>query len=151
MSIFFSQFIKSEYWFYSSPPFNQGELLFYGIFFLIILLGAILLKRKYHQKSQEFPPYNFFSQKFYSYFLTCTIIGFVLLFFRWQGIPYISSRILLGVDLLIIIITLILFIYYQFKSLPNQISKYQEQQEYQKYIPIPKNKATSLRPNGRRK
>lgn len=136
----FQQFFKPSYIFNAHPSFVQNEVWFYLVFFLVILVGAILAKKFYDRKSLPTKPYNFFSQRYFGSFLTCAIIGFVLLFFRWQYIYYLSSRILIIIDFLITVVFLIIFLHYIIRKLPQELEKFARQEHFQKYIPQPKKK-----------
>lgn len=129
------QFIKLDYYLNPRPTYVAGEFLFYAIFFAIILVVAIILKKFFDSKSKSLKPYNFFREKFFSSFITCVIIGFVLLFFRWEYLYYLSSRILLIITFIITLIFLTSFIIYRSKRLPKEVEEFTNRQNYQKYIP----------------
>ncbi|EKD56548.1 MAG: hypothetical protein ACD_58C00149G0001 [uncultured bacterium] len=134
----FQQFLKPSYYFNPQPSYTQNEIWFYLIFFAVILIGSIVLKIIYKKKSLVKQLYNFFDNQFFASFLTCAIIGFVLLFFRWQYIIYLSTRILIIIDFLITLIYLILFIIYLLKKLPHKLEKFEKDLHYRKYIPKPR-------------
>jgi hypothetical protein len=80
-------------------------------------------------------PFSYFKDKFFYNYITCISVSFVLLFFRWQTIPYLSARILLILDLLWFLIILLMNIMYQVKTLPNEVALYLNKEKFNKYIP----------------
>lgn len=136
----FKDLAKIDYYFESNPPFDQSEAIFYLIFFTIILIAALVVKKLFSKKCQTISCYDFFAKSYFSAIITCTIFAFVLLFFRWQEIPYLSNRTLVLVDLLIVLFIISLTLIYYFKKLPQKITTIQEEENYQKYFPKPKKK-----------
>ncbi|MCX6806718.1 MAG: hypothetical protein NT135_01190 [Candidatus Berkelbacteria bacterium] len=117
-----------------NPSFSFGFLLPFIIFFgLMLLLGVIIpiLIKKRFKKS---PPYRKLGEKIQSPILTFSIIGFILIFFGWQAIPYLSSRILLILLQLAFVCWLIYFLVYLLKIFPKEIANWHEELHKMKYL-----------------
>lgn len=137
---FFTEFTKPQFWLDTNPLFANSEILFYLILFSLVLILSVFLKIFFDRKSKDLSIYQFFSQNFFSYLITCVIIGFVLSFFQWQHIPYFSNRIIIMTDLIIILVLFILMIINLLYKIPQQLELHQQKQNFEKYIPQPRKK-----------
>ena len=66
------------------------------------------------------------------------IIGFfglALIFFRFEAIPYLGSRLMLLILFLVFLIWGILIIYYWLRIMPREIKKKKEKENFEKYLP----------------
>lgn len=136
----FKEIIQKSEIFIPRPTYDKTEIIFYLILLSLFLVITILLKKSFDKKSKIINPYSFFSQKYFANLITCIIIGFVLLFFRWQAIPYFATPILIYIDLLITIIILLAIVVYIKRYLPQEINNFNQKNNYIKYIPTPRKK-----------
>src|SRR3990167_5990504 len=99
-------------------PFPVGEWKFIWIA-LGICLGLIILAiiRKLIPGDQEY------KQKIICFLITLSLAGMVLIFFRWQSIPYFSARVVWLGWLIWLVIWGLLIIYYRLVALPKKILK----------------------------
>ena len=138
LKLFFSNFFTKNYLFDSNPsyPFKLllPLLIFYGLIFLLGLFIPIWINYKY----KKFLPYKNVSYKIQTVLLSFSIIGGILLFFRFEEIPYLSSRVLVYLLFLSFIIWLIFFIKYLKKQFKKDLYKFQSKVKQLKYLNLPK-------------
>jgi len=99
------------------------------VFGLLIVVAAILFFikfEKYYRKLQR---------KLIILFLTVGLVGFILIFLRYEQIPYLSSRLLILLLLLLFAVWLLLIIYYYFRILPVEIKEILKKENFEKYLP----------------
>lgn len=125
-----------DYLFNPKPPFPfKYQWVIIGIFCLTIIFGIfipILIK----MKSQDSPPYKALSSKI-SNLIWFGFIGLLLLFFRWQSIPYLSARLLFFILLIALFFWLIFLVRYITKDFKKQLKDYQEKIQKLKYLKLP--------------
>lgn len=129
----FNKFTDTAYLFDPNPP-AQSQLLLllmiiFGVMLVLVVVLQLLLKN---------PLYYKLKKGLSSLFLTTGITGFFLLFFRWQGLPYLSSRFLLLLLILIVIIWFVLILIYLFRKFPDEKRQFIEKLRLQKYLPQPR-------------
>jgi hypothetical protein len=122
---------SSSFWLNRSPGMfssMSGKLLI-GVIILSVLLAiaSLILKNK-----KSF--YRSLWGKIFALFITNALIGGVLYFFRQQIIPFLSSRIWLGLWALGMIAWAGLIIYYA-KKLPDKKKQLDKEKEFKKYLP----------------
>jgi len=131
------EFLKPAYLFNMTPGSSFYYLIHCLIFFgFLVLLGIILSVVAWRCKNVI---YKKLLSKIYTLLLTIGIIGFLLLFFRYENAYFLSSRFLLLVLFLSFIIWGIFIIYYSFTKFPFSLKDYKEYLRREKYIPRPKN------------
>lgn len=129
------------YYFSSSYLFDKvptgEENLFIGllVFFIILIIVSIISYIVLSRKSRKTPPYKAIKNHIYNCGLTIGTIGLILLFFRWQSIPYLSSRILILILLLAFLVWLVYIIIYIKIHLKHNLKAYQTELKYQSYLP----------------
>lgn len=127
----FSKFLDKSYVFETKPD-SSGLYKYLLIVFVAFIIGAIVLIIK--QRKME-KIYHKLYAKIISLFMFTSIAGFAYMFFRWQEIPYISSRITLIALLLTFIIWLALILLYKYLTLPKEIKEYKQNKIFEKYLP----------------
>lgn len=122
---------QTSYLFEVTP--NQEGLYKYLIFVFgaLILAGLILI---FKTKKQDKIWKKYFA-KIINLYLVTGFIGLVLIFFRFEGIPYLGSRLFLLLLGLIAIIWLINIIWYRYKILPKKILDNEKEKIFNKYLP----------------
>lgn len=127
-------YFSSNYLFNASPSGEEKMQIGLAVFFLLLIIVGILvffiLGKKYHQ----FPPFKPPKIHIINCSLFVGITGLLLLFFRWQNIPYLSMRFLLLVLLVAFLIWLVYIIIYIRTKLIYDLKKFQVEQRYQSYI-----------------
>jgi len=122
---------------YPSAPSTQTLYLLLGIFVFFIIFGVgewFWLGRL----SQKYPPYLETRGKLLNFFLTFGIVGLVLLFFRFETLPYLASRLLLVLLAAGFIIWGGYLLYYLLRVLPVKIKNAQKEKTYSQYLPTSK-------------
>ena len=114
-------------------PKQTGLYQYLYIVFGLMIAGAVVfyfLKRKSNNKLTK----NLYSQIF-TWLLTIGLIGPLLLFFRYQQIAYLGSRIMLILLILVFVVWGIFILYIKFIVMPGEIIKQKAKEKYEKYLP----------------
>lgn len=74
-------------------------------------------------------------RKLFNLFLAMGLIGFVYLFFAWQGIVLLSSRLVLLTWLVITLIWLLFILKYLLLEVPKTRKQIQTRRQFEKYLP----------------
>jgi len=126
----FSKIIDLAYLFDPDPSFSsQVVLRLLIVFSLMFLLG--MFTPFFLPKT---PPWLKLSAKIFRPLLTFSLIGFCLLFFHWQTIPYFSSRILLLILLMVILIWAVYLLKYLNQGFKKELVEYQRKLQKVKYF-----------------
>jgi len=107
-------------------------LLVLAIFVLFIIIATLLA---YNKKIH--PPLR---AKFFNFLLTIGIIGVFVSLFRWESIPYIGSRFVMLLLLIIAIIWYCLIAIYSISKMPKEVRLRKNQERYVQYLPKAKRK-----------
>jgi hypothetical protein len=123
--------LTTNFWFNNQP----GALLSSSskIFIALIILFFALAAAAYFLKSRK----GFYSRlwgKFGNFFVSHSLIGFVLWFFSTEQIPLLSARFWLLIWLVGAGVWLFFILRYS-KTLPEKKRELQKEKEFQKYIP----------------
>jgi hypothetical protein len=116
---------------FESTPNSEGLYHYLAIFFGLEIVGALAIAIFGRRKS----PTKKVKSGFFSLLLTTGIIGLSLIFFRWQAIPYLGSRLMLVILFLILICWAAFIFWYWLIILPEELAEVREQQRFQKYLP----------------
>lgn len=134
MKIDLTKLTDPAYLFEPRPEWRSEFLWLLVIFFAsAILLALILIIIK-------IPTSVIIRQQYLNLLLTCGLIGLWLVFSRWQSLPYLASRFLLVVLLIIMIGWLGKIIIYIKVTLPKTQMRQTRENQREKYLPQPKNK-----------
>lgn len=110
--------------------------------YLIIIFGFLglmaLVLWFFFRKSQKLT--KEFFKKIITLFVTTAILGVMLIFFRTQEIPYLGSRLMLIVLIIMFVIWGGFILYYRLVTMPKKIKIIKEKEEFEKYIPKKGNK-----------
>lgn len=131
----FAKLIDPAWLFEKTPPFPFKFLLPLLVFFGLMFLAGILVPLWLSKKHQKTPPYQKLASKLQTPLIIFALIGFLLLFFRWQAIPYLAVRILLIVLLLVIIYWLVFLLLFLKSGFQKELIEHQEQLRKLKYLP----------------
>ena len=117
---------------FESAPSAEGLYKYLAILFGLFIIFAFALIIKSKKQNEVL-------KKLYSKAINLLLLGgffgLILVFFRWQGIPYLSSRLLLLVLFLIFLLWLLRIMWYKFKILPKEIEQYNKRKIFEKYLP----------------
>jgi len=125
------QFLTLKFWFNMRagtlyPLVQKGLLVFLVMLFLLIFVSLFLKKRK--------SSYRRIWSKMQSFSTSNLIIGFILLFFTYEGLPFLSMRFWFLLWFLGMLVWLY-FIYKETKKIPEIREKRKQEEEFKKYIP----------------
>lgn len=120
---------EKDYLFQASPT-PTGLYLYIGIIFIIFIAIAIYLA---FNKKKDI--YTKLRHKFIYILSSIGVIGLALLFFRYEGIAYLGSRIILITLLGVFIFWLLTIVYYRYIILPKEIRRKIAKDNFEKYLP----------------
>jgi hypothetical protein len=124
---------------FESTPNSTGLYQYLAILFGLEIIGAILITIFNRKKSAT----KRVKSSFFSLFLSMGIIGLSLIFFRWQMIPYLGSRLVLVLLFIVFIIWSVFIFWYWLMILPKEMAKVKEQERFEKYLPHASRRAKS--------
>lgn len=127
-----SKLFQSSYIFKSSPP-SDGLYVYLLIIFGIMLLLAVTTLFIY--KNTKYKVYKRYKNYLFNLFLTCSLVGLGLIFSRFQQIPYLGSRLMFLLLLLVFIVWGGWIIYFKAFVMSKIIKKEQEKENFSKYLP----------------
>ena len=114
-----------------SNQFILGELIFFCLLLILAFASKIYFKPRFSQSEL----YKTLSDKVFTVLITCTMCGFMLIFFQWQIIPYLSAPFLLILLIIVLIVWLISIARYYFQDFKKSLSREKEKHNYEKYLP----------------
>ena len=127
----FNKLLVKSYILETTPP-AVGLYKYLAIAFGIFILTAFILIVKSKNKEEI---WKSLYAKIINLLIFSGAFGLMLIFFRFEGIPYLGSRLFLLVLLLGLIIWSATIIWYRFKILPKKIKEYQKRKAFEKYLP----------------
>lgn len=127
-----SEIFSKSYLFAATAPQKNDLFLYEVILFGLLVVVAIvyLLLRKMDSKIRYRHFYNF---------LTIGVLGYVYLFARYEGLPWLGSRLFLALILLALIVWSLINTIWLFKYNKKLEDKKILADRYEKYLPKPKN------------
>lgn len=132
----YKEFLNPGFWFSASAPLVSASIrLLWGVFGLFIIL-AIVTKLVLHMRKGKLAPWlSRALHKLYKMFWAMGVIGLALLFFGYEGIPYLSSRIVYPLWLLVVLAWLIYIVVHVWKRLAQDRLAWQQQKQVKEYLP----------------
>jgi predicted membrane channel-forming protein YqfA (hemolysin III family) len=120
------------------PP-RESEIIFaFAVIFglAIILSGLVWV---YFIRKERFEPIlQAVRSRIVFWLFVSGLVGLLLVFFRWQGIPYFAGRIWLLAWLILSLLWAVALLGYLLKKFPKERSLYQERLLRERYLPKPK-------------
>lgn len=126
-----SKLFQTDYLFEIAPQ-PIGLYLYLAIIFGVLVAVAIVLI--FLTKSQE-KLQKIFWQKVINWLLVTGLLGLALLFFRYEAMAYLGSRIVFLMFVLVAIIWAITIIWYKAIVLPKKLAIIQKKKNFEKYLP----------------
>lgn len=135
MSIDWSVLISKNFWLASQPgamtrPLAVGLLVVFSLCLLTAIILAVVMTRRH-----QLGPIARLWRRIQSASSTLGIVGFVILFFFWQQVPYLSSRWWLLVWLVGALIWLGFIGRFGFVDLPARTAELERQRRQAQYLP----------------
>ena len=103
------------------------------LFSLLLILALFVYLKK--RKTKNNPPKEKFFKRFFIYLLSFSLTGYLLLFFRYENVKYLSARFLLYVFFLIFFIWGARILLFKIRKLQAEEKDYQTYLIKQKYMP----------------
>lgn len=118
---------------FEATPAPGGLYLLSLIIYGLLIISAIILGVISRRNPQSI--YKKLWRQFIYLMLFTGLLGPVLVFFRWQSIPYLGSRLMVLILWIIAIAWLTQIIIYRIWLLPKEIQKIKEKEKFEKYLP----------------
>lgn len=143
MNIDLTKLIDLSYLFEKRP--NPESAMLFGLAIIagLMIIGSGITWIAYVRKERTLSLYRSIRERLVRWLFTGGFVTLILIFFRFEGIPYFGSRawlFLWGVVLAIWSVTILIYI---LKKFPKERSLYQEQVERSRYLPKSKRVSTS--------
>lgn len=130
-----TKLLNSRYLFARRPEPNSELLFTFAILFGLILISSGLLWLYFSRRERYEPFLMRLRIRLVRWSFTTGFVGLLLIFFRWQGIPYLSSRFFLLLWLVISTVWFLTLITYLLKKFPGERTITQSHQLREKYLP----------------
>ncbi len=118
---------------FETTPVPGGLYLLSLIIYGLLLAGAITLGVISRRNPQS--THKKLWRQFIYLMLFTGIIGPVLVFFRWQAVPYLGSRFVVLILWLVALAWVLQILIYRLWVLPQEIKKLKEKENFEKYLP----------------
>ena len=118
---------------FEATPAAEGLYLYLTILFGIFILIALAVVVIY--RHPKYPIYQYLRSQLFNIFLLTGIIGLSIIFFRYQQIAYLGSRLMLLLLILMFFIWSGWLCLFCFIKLPKIIKEEQEKGKFEKYLP----------------
>ncbi|OGD67017.1 hypothetical protein A3F08_03665 [Candidatus Berkelbacteria bacterium RIFCSPHIGHO2_12_FULL_36_9] len=141
----------------ATSPYNSRLLLVLTIIFSVFLIAGILTWMTMKSVASQKPPFQELRARLTTFLATIGGIGLVLTFFEWQTIPYLSSRLLILILIVIFLFWSYNFLRYIQRGFSWELAESERQERYKKYLPrsklagLPRVKLKNLDSKKRRK
>ena len=131
---FLKAIIQPSYWFTHQNPVPHTWLVSLSVFFgLLVLIGLVCLILS-NRKSYTAPVRTYFS-RWSSFGFASGLVGYILLFFSWQRVAFLSVRFLYIVWLVSFAVWAYKLLRYGLTDLPARLKQYQERMQREQYLP----------------
>ena len=100
----------------------------FAVFVVAAIVSKILTKTKDALKAKGY-------KRFFHLFLTTATLGYVYLFFAWQGAVLLSARFWLLILIVVALIWAIFILKYLIKEVPKKRKEINQKRQFEKYIP----------------
>jgi len=134
LGIKFSDLLTLNAWFNINPgPLGDQLLTILTWFFIIVIVigfGFRVLAKRQRGKIQAKV-----WRRFGKLGLTMGILGFVVLFFFYEGVPFLSARFWLLVWFIGLIAWKVYILIYLFRKIPQESRENKDKQNFEKYLP----------------
>lgn len=127
--------VNWSYLFQSRPESNSELILALAILFAAAIVGSGIIWIMLVRRERTNPMLEPIRQKLVNALFYTGFIGLLLVFFRWQGIPYFASRFWLLLWLIISIVWIGRIVYYLLKKFPKERSLFEERLVRERYLP----------------
>lgn len=131
----FPFFLSLSYWFDRTPESMEFVTLrlFFFLFLFLFLLGIVLRIQAKHRAKDRSQKKLF--RSFSSVCFTASLLGFILLFFRYEETPFFGARFWFLLWVLMIILWVGFLLRYFFRIVPEKQKRLFEQRQREKYLP----------------
>ena len=130
----FRKFFNWQYLIEKNPDVRFSFLLPLVVIFALMFLAGIFLPLWLKRRFKKIAPYRELAARIQTELLVVSLLGLLLVFFRNQGIPYLSARILLVILGLYFLYALFAFVYYYKKRFVRELATWQEEERKLRYF-----------------
>jgi amino acid transporter len=130
-----SSIFSLPFWFTLNPgPLNPNHLLYFLWILVGFLVVAIIFRALMFYRRKDLPLVNVW-RKLSRLFLTMGLVGFVILFFFYEGVMILGARFWFLFWLIGIITWLVYILVYSIRKLPKIKKEITEKKKFEKYLP----------------
>lgn len=124
----------SDYLFTKTPP-ADSDYRYLVILFGVLIVIAVSSWVYFAKKKKQLSLWGNIQGRVFNLFLYIGIIGLVLIFFRWQEIPYVGSRFFLIILLVAFLLWAAYVMFYRFIIFKELLANNKKKEEFEKYLP----------------
>jgi len=117
---------------FESTPDPQGLYQYLSFVFGLLLIVALIIFLT--TKKQKSIIKNYFN-RIINLLLFIGVAGLILIFCRWQGIPYLGSRLIFYLLLIVFIVWGGFVVWFRIFIFPKKMAKLREREQIEKYLP----------------
>jgi amino acid transporter len=130
-----SSIFSLPFWFTLNPgPLNPRHLLYFLWILVGFLVVAIIFRALMFYRRKDLLLVNVW-RKLFRLFLTMGLVGFVILFFFYEGVMILGARFWFLFWLIGIITWFVYIIVYSIRKLPKIKKEIEEKKKFEKYLP----------------
>jgi len=122
---------------FEKVPDTSGAYKYLIFLFGLMILLAVLAWFGYGRLKKKLPLWEKMETRVFNIFFYIGITGLLLIFFRWQAIPFLGSRFFMILLALVFIIWGLYIIYFRLRVLPSKIADFEREKNFKKYLPRP--------------
>ena len=128
-------FFTISYLFESRPEPDSLLLLILASVFCVSLIGSGIVWLALARKAATLPPFEPIRARLTNLLFMTGLVGLFLVFFRWQGIAFLGSRIWLLLWLVVILVWFVRLVIYLLKKFPDERRLFVSKRQYERYLP----------------
>ena len=117
------------------PAPDSTLVLVLAILFALAIIGSGLLWFSLFRRERQYPILARVRERTVRFLFASGFVGLILVFFRWQGIPYFASRIWLLLWIVVTIVWLVRLLMYLLKKFPKERKIENNRMLKERYLP----------------
>lgn len=135
MSIDWSKLINPAYLLEKQPGPAADAVFGAAIFFALFLIASGFVWLSFVRRERTEPIYKSVRERTVRWLFTTGFVGLILVFFRWQSIPYFGTRIWLVLWLIAAAVWFLFVMNYLLKKFPKERKIDEERKTRERYLP----------------
>lgn len=120
---------------FEKTPDASGAYKYLVFLFGFSILLSVVAWIGYGRIKKNLPLWGKMQTKVFNLFFYIGITGLLLIFFRWQAIPYLGSRFFMILLALVFVIWGLYILYFRLRVLPKEIANLETRKKFEMYLP----------------